>query len=95
MSDRYDSLACEAAAHERANAAEAEVERLRGLLTEAKAPRHEHEWAYTSETSVRVHWDGRKWCARYEPHNYVMVHRDVLVAELARLAGLTVPEGEG
>lgn len=35
MSDRYDSLACEAAAHERANAAEAEVERLRGLLTEA------------------------------------------------------------
>jgi len=54
--------------------------------------KHEHEWAYTSETSVRVHWDGRKWCARYEPHNYVGVHRDLLVAEIARLAGLTEPE---
>lgn len=32
----YDALACEAAAYARANAAEAEVERLRGLLAEAE-----------------------------------------------------------
>jgi len=54
MSDRYDSLACEAAAHERANAAEAEVERLRGLLAKSEETvKSVHEFSHAKTDEIK------------------------------------------